>query len=450
MSLRPPRRAPVALAAPAAVVLWLGMPMAAVGSEARIERTYFEGCKADCPDPGYREQLVYRADPGEANRVFVSSDGSGAVRLRDPAAVVRAGGGCTSVDDHELTCQSTTYYFHVFVFGGDGDDVVRASMSATADGGQGNDRLVGSQSADDLYGGPGEDQVLGAEGDDRLYDGELRKPAPRYDLGDAAVPPRPDRFDGGPGADVLSYQWRTRGVFVDLSRSDNHAGARGEGDAVDKIESVEGGGGADRLLGDEGANELTGHGGQDLVVGRGGADLIYVYDGDARVRAGGGDDYIRLDGEPRYRQRVACGSGRDRVSILTSRDFVTGDCEELGLQGASNMRSLLPLVFGRLPFVARGEFTCEGPCRGRLEVRVAHTPKVARRFKGALLGIRRVVLRSTGYSRKWGRVRLSRRGFRILRRHEKLLVRVRLVTSSALGGGASSYLTRLRAPVPHP
>ena len=65
--------------------------------------------------------------------------------------------------------------------------------------------------------------------------------------------PGPDILDGGAGADELSYSGRTRGLTVDLADRDLD-GARNERDVVRGIESLIGGKGDDRLLGDRSGN----------------------------------------------------------------------------------------------------------------------------------------------------------------------------------------------------
>jgi Ca2+-binding RTX toxin-like protein len=69
---------------------------------------------------------------------------------------------------------------------------------------------------------------------------------------------------------------------------------------------VNGGPGADTLLGGAGDDTINGGRGVDLIV------------------AGSGDDLVRArDGQ---RDRITCGPGSDRV-VADGRDRVGGDCE---------------------------------------------------------------------------------------------------------------------------
>ena len=57
------------------------------------------------------------------------------------------------------------------IIGSSNDDVIESEMggSATADGGDGHDRLVGSNGDDTLSGGLGNDTLIGKEGENTLW-----------------------------------------------------------------------------------------------------------------------------------------------------------------------------------------------------------------------------------------------------------------------------------------
>ena len=130
--------------------------------------------------------------------------------------------------------------------GGDGDDVIVGSAAANLiDGGGGNDELYGGGGRDEIHGGAGDDILVGDAGRDNLY-------------GDA-------------GAD-----------------------------------SVDGGMGNDNLYGGTGTDALTGGAGLDDIFGEGASDLIYNSDGEA--------------------DNVDCGAGTADDAEVDALDTLTG-CE---------------------------------------------------------------------------------------------------------------------------
>jgi len=98
--------------------------------------------------PGQSEpNLVFQAAAGEANRLAVAFEGSGATRVTDPAVPVIAGDGCTQVSPNEALCATDA---SLVVFAGDEGD------SVTAEGGA-SERLVVDAGAGDM--GEGEVRV---------------------------------------------------------------------------------------------------------------------------------------------------------------------------------------------------------------------------------------------------------------------------------------------------
>ena len=169
------------------------------------------------------------------------------------------------------------------LFGREGDDCLV--------GGAGGDRLSGGAGADRLEGGAGTDRLDGDGGDDRLIGG-----------GDA------DNLSGRSGADSLTGRSGT--------------------------DSVSGGAGHDRVVGGAGDDRLSGGGGDDSIAGAGGDDRLSAGGGDDRLTggpgvnrysAGAGDDVV--DARNGRRERVSCGSGRDRARV-DRRDRVSG-CERV-------------------------------------------------------------------------------------------------------------------------
>lgn len=174
------------------------------------------------------------------------------------------------------------------------DRLVGTPRADYIDGGAGADRINGKGGTDEVLGGPGPDRVAGGEKDDLLTgwggndvvlggsgDDELgsSEDGPLDEPGN-------DRLDGGPGADGIS-----------------------------------GSAGRDVLLGGPGRDGLEGGDGADLLIGGPGDDWLFVAIADADL----GDD-------GRWRDRVRCGPGYDRVKADRG-DVVSPDCEEIRVWG---------------------------------------------------------------------------------------------------------------------
>lgn len=262
----------------------------------------------------------YAADPGEANRVTFEFSSEGAtdfVRVVDRGAVIVPTGTCASAGPNEARCRlpGLGSCFLTDCTGtidvGDGDDGAELigglpPWAIYVTGGDGNDRLVNVRSAD---GGPGDDTLLGTTGDDHLVGGSGA-----------------DLIDGRDGRDSTSYGDRRSGVRVSLDRRAND-GAPGEGDDV-RVEEVGATRARDVLVGGAGADSLGGGTGGDHVDGRGGGDQLSATGG-ATVEGGPGADTIStLDAQGRTPDRVRCGDGSD-TAFANAVDRVRVDCERV-------------------------------------------------------------------------------------------------------------------------
>lgn len=231
-------------------------------------------------------ELRYVATPGETNLVDVTLSG-GLLRVTDPGATIRAHHGCTRVGPHYAACRAAGVT-SLFVDAGDGNDSValdRVALPLMAQGGDGNDRLVGGGGADSLDGGAGDDTLQGGGGADHLQGGDGN-----------------DALDGGSGDDVLNG-----GVGDDQLTGQDGDDILDGGDGAD---TLDGGPGADTLLGGNENDQLTGGQGSDQLFGGAGADFLLASDGEFDL--------------------IDCGDGQD---ITTSDSFDARDqsCEILPL-----------------------------------------------------------------------------------------------------------------------
>jgi Ca2+-binding RTX toxin-like protein len=276
--------------------------------------------------------LTVVAGLGDDNRIIISQTVPATeVRVRDAAAQITATFPCSNLSPNEITCPAN-FAQRLDIDLRDGDDVVRnttprpsflrggpgddqLSGEAGADvfigglgidtvtyeartapvtvavdalaldgapneqdevrtdvenvrGGQANDVLVGSATANGLSGGAGNDFLIGGSGDDLLDGG-----------------PGADRMGGGLGSDTVTYATRAARVDVSLDGLPDD-GQAGEADnALSDVENAIGGGAADRLTGNARPNHLEGRSGSDVLAGLDGPDLLT---GGADVDAGNG------------------------------------------------------------------------------------------------------------------------------------------------------------------
>jgi hypothetical protein len=285
-----------------------GSPACVVGwvLAAAVSVPAAEAATVEVVSPGGTDYVRYIAAPGERNEVtFTGVAGStlAAFRINDPGAAIRVGARCASEDVHTAVCTSTSFALDIRARLGDADDVfhLMGFTLTRINGGPGDDLLVGGTWDDRLDGGGGADELRGGEGADVLSDGD------RDDARAGGVP-GPDVLDGGPGADKVTYRQRMRAVSVNLAdgRPD---GARNERDLVLAVESVTGGDGNDRLIGDSAANTLDGRGGRNRLIGRSGDDVLF---------------------RPST-SIVSCAAGHDIVYAPRVSTLIPRTCERLGL-----------------------------------------------------------------------------------------------------------------------
>jgi Ca2+-binding RTX toxin-like protein len=249
-------RGRIALAVGIGLGLWAAVPVSA--STLAVESA------------GKTQEVFYRAGPGEANRVTASTDGA-TVTVVDPGAMIEPGMNCDSVGPHTATCTRAGFVAINMELGARNDRgrISGPMITLRAEGGGGQDRLVGSQASDNFDGGRGADVV-----------------------------------NGRGLSDWIRYIDRNEDLRVTLADGKRNDGSRLDGAKRDRLRSIEnavGGSGDDLLTGTAGENTLTGNAGHDVLRGRGGPDSFFEEDGRDRSYGGSGGDLF-----------YATGAGRDR------------------------------------------------------------------------------------------------------------------------------------------
>ncbi len=134
------------------------------------------------------------------------------------------------------------------------------SLIENANGGSGNDSIIGNQVANVLNGEAGNDTLQGGSGNDALY-GAAGNDVLYGNTGN-------DKLVGGAGADVLFGGNGHDGLVGGAGHDVLHGGG--------SYDVLRGGGGRDALYGDSGNDRLDGGGGADILVG-GSGDDTYIY-----------------------------------------------------------------------------------------------------------------------------------------------------------------------------
>ncbi len=172
------------------------------------------------------------------------------------------------------------------IYGGRGNDyIIGGPGDSVIEGYEGNDSIFGANGNDSLDGGNGDDLLGGGNGDDTLVGG----------LG-------ADVLAGNGGRDLARYSDRgTAPLFLSLDQVAND-GEAGEGDYLaDNVEDLEGGLGADLIVGNAFDNRLYGLNSRDTIYGNGGNDTL---DGgrnpDLLFGGPGRDTLLALDGFTDY------------------------------------------------------------------------------------------------------------------------------------------------------
>jgi Ca2+-binding RTX toxin-like protein len=168
----------------------------------------------------------------------------------------------------------------VVVDAGTGDDYVLIGQDlpgATLNGGDGDDTLIGTGTADSIEGGDGNDVIKAGGGDDIVncgagndqVIGEGGRDTIHGDDGN-------DRLDGGGGNDA---------VYGDTNDDRLYGG--------DGNDRLDGGGNVDKLYGEDGNDALIGGGSNDRLYGGDGDDVLWGNKGNDYLDGNGGNNLVR-------------------------------------------------------------------------------------------------------------------------------------------------------------
>ncbi|MEM8670968.1 MAG: calcium-binding protein [Planctomycetota bacterium] len=230
--------------------------------------------------------------------------------------------------------------------GYDGDDYFKnnTDMPVTAEGGDGNDQLVGGTVHDRLFGGRGNDSLWGGHGNDILdgggdhdriwggwgvddIDGGSGNDELRGEFGS-------DTIEGGSGNDEMYGGWGND-TMNGGSGNDTMYGSYNNDimDGESGNDKMYGGSGNDLMLGGSGNDNVNGGNGHDSLMGESGDDLMQGNRGDDFMYGGSGKDtmYGNFGND-----LMVGGDGRDFLSGLEGDDrLYGGDMQGLNLNSST-------------------------------------------------------------------------------------------------------------------
>ncbi|ARE39007.1 Alkaline phosphatase [Rhodovulum sp. P5] len=224
------------------------------------------------------------------------------------------------------------------ITGGTGNDTITAHADGgDIDGGAGADSIIGGAGVDTLVGGSGNDTIEGGDGDDTI-DGGTGNDSIAGGAGDdrfefsgawGVDTVFGDEWDGtGTGDnDVLDFSAITSSVNVAFTFSEDGTATSGANSVTfENIEGIIGGTANDTidatadisglyLDGGDGADSILGGDEDDTIYGGAGNDTIFFFEGDNVVYGGDGDDSLDDEG-------LVHDSGNDYIDAGTGNDTV--------------------------------------------------------------------------------------------------------------------------------
>jgi Ca2+-binding RTX toxin-like protein len=283
------------------------------------------------------------------NVITISRDATGRILVNNGA--VRINGGTPTV--------ANTSLIRVFALGGQDSVTLNQSNgalpAANLSGGAGNDTLDGGAGADQLFGEAGNDTLLGRGGNDLVFGGAdddtltggdaddqafgqggtdrmIWNPGDDTDLNEGGDGSDTVEVNGGGGAEQFTTTANgTRVRFdrldlapfaIDIGTSEKLALNANGGDdsfsATGNLASliqiaVDGGAGADTILGSNGLDLLLGGEGDDFVDGQQGNDVAFLGAGDDRFQWDPGDGSDTVEGQANIDTMLFNGSAGNEV-----------------------------------------------------------------------------------------------------------------------------------------
>lgn len=291
-------------------------------------------------DPG----LVVLGSARDDHLAISARDGDVFVTATDGQPITPGYGCRLGRDASHARCSLLTHALRwITGYGAEGDDVISLEgrgfprdLTATLDGGPGDDVLRGHAGQDILFTGGrvGRDELWGREGDDALLslgagetggaDADRMFAGPGNDQLVANYPCGGHEMHGGDGWDVGGFA-RVGTHFADpAERCRQRIYARIGGRAhqpffcslgagtqlANDIEVLEGAGGNDVLIGNGRNNTIWGWGGNDVLRGLDGDDVLEAHDGNDWIFGGSGSDALR--GGKGFDHLYSADGGRDR------------------------------------------------------------------------------------------------------------------------------------------
>lgn len=259
------------------------------------------------------------------------SGGGGAVRLQDTDAsgaltgseirmgdeglhLVAAEGSFFDVRDLITGAERGALFTTVHLGTSDIDNFLGGDLNDYLNGGLGDDLLQGGLGEDFLVGGAGDDVLTGAAGADTFIGGAGN-----------------DRIDGGVGVDTVTFEDSTTGVTVRLNGGATSDGLGGT-DTLFGIENAVGTGFNDTMVGNGVDNILNGGAGADYLLGLNGDDVLIGGSGSANtLQGGGGNDRYVVSANDTIIE--AAGEGLDTVETTMARQRLTANVENLTFVG---------------------------------------------------------------------------------------------------------------------
>ncbi len=178
-----------------------------------------------------------------------------------------------------------------------------AACAVTQHGTGAAETLVGTTGGDAIFGHGGTDSIVAGPGDDCAYggaDGDVTRGGRGNDLlfGDGGA-----GGSGGAGGCCASVPSTRRGARSALRAARKDA------------DTIKGGRGADRIIGEDGRNTLRGGRGADMINAEGGRQAVH-----------GGRGADRIHARDSKRDVVHCGPGHD-IAWVDATDRVARNCE---------------------------------------------------------------------------------------------------------------------------